>query len=206
MNATLAEQAIAGQRVLFLQDISRLADARIAKLRNDRYVETTLFLSGSDMSRGVMWFTGIVIAILAALVVLFIVIRSHDGPMEIISGGPFQSGELIEDVKDWSFLDGFQTVEMQTMMPQRSRTMWIIVHDNRPYIVSSYMNTFVGKIWKRWPHKVEQDNRVIIRADGRLYNFALTRIQTGPLIEPVMEKFTEKYSRIDPEDVRTGNT
>ena len=134
------------------------------------------------------------------------VIRSHDGPMEIISGGPFQSGELIEDVKDWSFLDGFQTVEMQTMMPQRSRTMWIIVHDNRPYIVSSYMNTFVGKIWKRWPHKVEQDNRVIIRADGRLYNFSLTRIQSGPLIEPVMEKFTEKYSRIDPEDVRTGNT
>ena len=72
-----------------------------------------------------------------------------DGPRGLLAGGPFQSGADAISPADWSFLEGQDTLEFQTEAPERSRTVWLVVHDNRLFLVSGYMNTFVGKLWKR---------------------------------------------------------
>ena len=146
------------------------------------------------MSKGLQWFIGLVIAIFIAIAVLFYLIRFHDGPMEILSGGPFKSGEFVTPAEDWSFLGDQLTLELQTMLPPRSRTMWMVVYNNRLFVVSSYMNTLIGRVWKQWPKKVEQDNRAIVRVDNHLYKMRLTRHTEGDFIEPVLNRFNEKYN------------
>ncbi len=158
------------------------------------------------MSTGLKWFLALILTIFVGLGILFYAVRYHDGPMEIISGGPFTTGELIENVDDWSFLRDHQTVAMQTMVPPRSRTMWIVVSDNRPFIVSSFMNTAFGKLWKQWPRKIAEDNRVIIRVDGKLYRFNLERVTSENVPDGVLVRFTEKYG-VDSnrEEIENGN-
>ncbi len=160
------------------------------------------------MSSGLKWFVSVISVILIALVVLFVLIRFHDGPMEILAGGPFKSGELVTEVTDWSFMDEFLTVEMQTMQPPRSRTMWVVVYDNRLYVISSYMKTGVGRLWKRWPRQLDEDNRAVIRADGKLYELQLVRVpEDDEVIAGVVERFNEKYNTpYTAEVVTSGNT
>lgn len=153
------------------------------------------------MTTGLKWFIALIATIAIALAALFFAIRYHDGPMEIISGGPFRTGEIVEDTSDWSFLKDYQTVEMQTMIPPRSRTMWIVVVNNRPFVLSSFMNSRLGKIWKQWPHTIDEDNRAIIRVDGKLYEMTLHRILKGEIIEPVIQRFNEKYAIDDSREV-----
>ena len=67
--------------------------------------------------------------------------RYHDGPMEIVTGGPFQSGTLITE-ENGSELDlrplvDRVTFEFQLEEPSRSRTVWLDVHENRLYVASS---------------------------------------------------------------------
>lgn len=159
------------------------------------------------MSRGLLWFLGIIATLLSAVVLLFSFAKYYDGPIGIISGGPFTSGEIVTNVSDWRFLDDqFQTVEMQTMQPPRSRTMWLVVHDNRPYVVSPYMKTDAGKIWKKWPYELEKDNRGIIRADGQLYHFEMLRVDpNAEAVEPVTARLREKYPvNLTAEDIASG--
>ena len=146
------------------------------------------------MTTGLKWFIVLISAIFIAIGLLFYAVRFQDGPMEIISGGAFTSGEVAEQVDDWSFLASKQTVEMQTMIPPRSRTMWIVVADNRPFVVSAFMNTAIGKVWKKWPRTLEQDNRAILRVDGKLYQMSLNRVTTGEIIPKVIDRFNEKYN------------
>ncbi|MDA0685118.1 MAG: hypothetical protein O3A57_11970 [Bacteroidetes bacterium] len=102
--------------------------------------------------------------------------------MEILAGGPFQSGELVAIPEDWSILTDEAKIEMQTMNPARSRTMWLVVYDNRLFIISSYMNSPVGKIWKQWPHQIKENNLAIVRAQGKLYELQLIRHNEGSLL------------------------
>lgn len=158
------------------------------------------------MSRGLKWFTGITVTVFVAIGTLFYLVRFNDGPMEIISGGPFIRGELVTDVDDWSFLSGRATIELQTMLPPRSRTMWLVVYDNRLFVLSSYMNTMVGKVWKKWPRTIEKNNLAVVRADDKLYQLQLIRRHEGKFVEPVLELFNEKYHTTQKaEDIELGN-
>lgn len=158
------------------------------------------------MSRGLQWFVGLVTAIFIVVGVLLFLVRSHDGPMEILSGGPLKTGELVSGVTDWEFIDQFKTIELQTMQPPRSRTMWLVVHDNRMFVLSSYMNTHFGKLWKQWPRRVAEDNRALVRADGKLYELQLVRHLKGEFIQPVLDRFNEKYHRqYSPQELEKGN-
>jgi len=158
------------------------------------------------MSRGLQWFIGLVLAIFVAIAILFYLIRFHDGPLEILSGGPFQSGELVESVEDWSFLSDELTIELQTMLPPRSRTMWLVVSDNRIFVISSYMNTKFGKVWKQWPHRVAEDSQAIVRVDSKLYEMRLIRHKQGDFVPQVLAKFGQKYgNKIDQTMVDSGS-
>lgn len=149
---------------------------------------------------------GIVLALIAlALGLFFFSMRFHDGPIEIITGGPFKTGEPATAPDNWGFLADRDTLEFQTMKPARSRTVWLAVQDDRLFLISGYMTTGYGRLWKQWPHHVVEDDRVILRIDGKLYEQRVERITEGDLIAPVMAEFGRKYGfEGSPEAVASG--
>ncbi|XOV87633.1 MAG: hypothetical protein ACFHX7_22215 [Pseudomonadota bacterium] len=105
---------------------------------------------------------GILLGVILLLIVIFLVgMRFHDGPLEIISGGPFSSGEPAPTPASWDFLKDRMQIEFQTMDPATSRTVWLGVHDGRLFFISGYMTTNYGKLWKQWPHYLEADDRIL---------------------------------------------
>ena len=93
----------------------------------------------------------IVLGLLAALVLLIVVVivgaRFADGPVAIVAGGPFTSGELVTGPEpDWSLVGDTKEVEFQLVEPPRSRTTWILEHEGKIYIPSGYMTTSWGKL------------------------------------------------------------
>lgn len=154
----------------------------------------------------------IVLGLLGAFVLLIIVVsigaRFADGPVAIIAGGPFTSGELVSGPEpDWSFARDVQEVEFQLVEPPRSRTTWIIEHDGRIFIPSGYMTTSWGKLWKQWPHEALADGRAILRIGDKLYERELVRIEEGPLLAPLTAELSRKYmngTSIPPEAVPSG--
>ncbi len=119
--------------------------------------------------------------------------RFSDGPVGMLSGGAFSSGEARPSLSQFGFLEGREVIEFQTSEPETSRTIWLVVENDRLYFVSGYMNTLVGKVWKHWPKHIEQNNRVTVRADGGLYPQQLQRLKTAAEIPAVMRKFSGKY-------------
>ncbi|MEC8950336.1 MAG: hypothetical protein VYC30_05065 [Pseudomonadota bacterium] len=145
------------------------------------------------MKKFFKWISIIIGTLVIALGLFLLSMRFSDGPREIFSGGPFTSGELTEAPENWSFLTDRGTIDFQTMDPDTSRTVWLAVHDRRLFLVSGYMNTGYGGIWKQWPHYLENDDRVILRIDGQLYEQRLQRITEGPEIVPVLDELARKY-------------
>ena len=84
-------------------------------------------------------------------------------------------------------------IEFQTMTPDSSRVVWLGVLDQRLYVVSGYMNTTIGKIWKHWPHRLSEDDRVILRIDGELYEQRLVRLMEHTRLSDLMAIYAEKY-------------
>ena len=145
------------------------------------------------MKKFFKWISIIIGTLAMALGLFLLSMRVSDGPREIFSGGPFTSGELAEAPENWSFLTDRGTIDFQTMDPDTSRTVWLAVHNRRLFLVSGYMNTGYGGIWKQWPHYLENDDRVILRIDGQLYEQRLQRITEGPEIVPVLDELARKY-------------
>ncbi|MDH3208106.1 MAG: hypothetical protein OEO79_16010 [Gemmatimonadota bacterium] len=155
-------------------------------------------------------------ALFLVLVVAAVLVtaRLHDGPidgaLEIVAAGPFESGEMHTGPEpDWSFLRDYVTVEFQLLEPPRSRTTWIMEHDNRIFIVSGYMNSWYGKLWKHWPGDAAEDGRVILRVDGKLYERQMVRVLEGEVVRPVLAELSRKYTGGGPipvEEISSGNT
>lgn len=136
------------------------------------------------------------VAILAVVIIGGVALlgRLSDGPIGILAGGPFESGELHAGAEpDWNRLQDVQTVEFQLLAPARSRTTWILVHDGRIFIPSGYMNSTWGRLWKQWPPEAEQDGRAILRVDGQLYPRRLVRVLDPALAQPLVAELNRKY-------------
>ena len=138
--------------------------------------------------------------------------RYHDGPLAIFPGGPFKTGAVAASPTDWSFLTDREEIEFQTLEPAQSRVVWVAVVDQRAYLVSGYMTTFVAPYWKQWPHYIKEDDRVTLRVDGKLYEQRLKRLLGHPQLAQIVTAFANKYGFADqlPEDpgdvVRSGST
>ncbi len=140
------------------------------------------------------WFGYTLLSVALLIALLLFGTRFADGPIEILAGGPFTSGEIVTGPEpDWSFVRDTPTIEFQLENPARSRTTWIIEHEGKIYIPCGYMTTTWGKIWKRWPIEAERDGRAILRVDGKLYARHLLRVKTGPALESVVRKLSSKY-------------
>lgn len=161
------------------------------------------------MKKFLRW-TGIfLLAVLLIAAAFLTYARFHDGPLEIVTGGPFSTGELTPTPDSWDFIKERDVIEFQTLTPARSRTVWLGVHDERLFIVSGYMNSGIGAIWKHWPYYLQEDDRVILRIDGKLYEQRLERIMEGPVVVPVLAEFNRKYGTgepTSPETVTSGDT
>ena len=145
---------------------------------------TILRIAGGTLILLVLGFGGLVIGA-----------RFADGPVEIIAGGPFTSGELVKGPEpDWSFIREIQEVEFQLLEPPRSRTTWILEHEGKAYIPCGYMTTWWGKIWKQWPLEAEKDPRILLRIGEALYERQLVRIQDGPIVAPLLMELSRKYA------------
>jgi len=156
---------------------------------------------------------GAALALVVLIAGVIVAARFHDGPLggplAIVAAGPFDSGVPHTGPEpDWSFLRDYATVEFQLLEPPRSRTTWIMEHDNRIFIVSGYMNTWYGKIWKHWPAEAEADGRIILRVDGRVYEREMRRVLGGSIVEPVLAELSRKYvggATIPVSEITSGN-
>jgi len=136
----------------------------------------------------------LLVSIVVLVVGVFTAARFHDGPVEVIAGGPFTTGNLHRgDEPDWSFVKDIGEVQFQSLDPKRSRTSWIVEVDGRIFIPSGYMTTFWGKLWKHWPHEAEKDGRILLRIDGTIYERHLDRIHEGEILEPILAELGRKY-------------
>ena len=140
------------------------------------------------------WFGKLVAGIVVVVLAFFVVTRFTDGPMGIITGGAFSSGEVVSEEPDWRYVKDYDIVEFQLLDPARSRTSWIVEHDGRIFIPSGYMLSTVGKIWKQWPLQAEKDGRAILRVDAKLYPRQLVRIKDDPVLPAVLAELSRKYA------------
>ena len=140
-----------------------------------------------------------VVAAIGALVLLIVVVgvaaRFGDGPITILPGGPLQAGELHTGTEpDWLFASDIMEMELQLVEPPVSRTVWLMVHEEKLYVVSGYMGSTVGKLWKQWPALALADGRAVVRIDGRRYERRLVRITDDrPLLDAIAAEVQRKY-------------
>jgi hypothetical protein len=153
------------------------------------------------------------LAIIAVLVVAFgtfvFSMRHHDGPIEIFAGGPFKSGELTDDAnQNWERYADRDTIQLQSLEPPRSRTLWLVVIDNRIFVPSAYMNSRFGKAWKQWPRHAEKDGRALLRIDDRIYERQMIRIGADHQLTPqIIDAMRNKYpGNINVEQVAANDT
>ena len=153
------------------------------------------------MKATIKWF-GISLATLGLGAGLFFVyMRLHDGPIEfwpgftISTGGPFRSGELAPPPDDWTFLKEREEIEMETLNLGTSKTIWTTVVDGRLFVASGRRQTWYGQLWKQWPQRVVDDDRIILRVDDTLYEQRLIPITEGEIILPVLRESWRKYGR-----------
>ncbi len=138
---------------------------------------------------------GLLALLVIAIAGLVVAARFSDGPIVIIAGGPFKSGERVSGPEpDWSFVRDVQEIEFQLLDPPRSRITWILDHEGKAYIPCGYMTTWWGKLWKQWPHEAAKDPRILLRIGDRIYERRLVRIEKGPVVAPVLAELSRKYA------------
>ena len=146
------------------------------------------------------WTAILIGSILLLVTAAYGIMRMNDGPVEfypwftISIGGPFRSGELTAAPESWEFLQEREEIEIQTLKPTTSRTVWVPIVDGQLYIVSGYMNSTLGRLWKQWPAYMEEDNRILIRDEGKIYEQCLQRVLADPQkAVPVLAELGRKY-------------
>jgi len=135
--------------------------------------------------------------IVGLLVAIAFFARFHDGPVGLFPGGPLEAGPLVASpVADWSFAQGENTIELQLLSQQRSRTTWILVHDGAAFIPCA-IGFPPGKTWHQ--HAL-QDGRAVLRIEGRRYPVTLRRVEDPELSGALAGLVKDKYGRAPPSD------
>ena len=117
----------------------------------------------------------IAFATIAALVgSVAIVARFSDGPIFVFPGGPLIAGQRVEYASvDWEEFADVREIEFQLESPPRSRVTRMTIHDGKPYVPCAFCT---NRVLKRWPRELERDDRVLIRANGKLIEGRARRV------------------------------
>jgi hypothetical protein len=145
---------------------------------------------------------------IVAIGTLLVTSGYRDGASLLFGGGELVSGELVTGSEpDWTFARDVPTIELQLLSPARSRVMWIVVHEGKPYVISGYMSSAIGRMWKRWPPQAERDGRAVLRIGGKRYERTLKRIKTGAVVEGIAAELRRKYQyQVTPAGIEAGST
>ena len=148
-------------------------------------------------------------AVVLATVAVLVTQRVSDGPTAFLQGGPFRTGELVEEpVRDWSFGVGkpmaFELVGFGT-----SRTAGYIMHDGVAYMTcdlgymwnrleDGYQKWLLNLIYvfKRWHEDAVEDGRALLRIDGKLYKAQFVKVEDPELnriLRGKLEDLARKY-------------
>ena len=121
--------------------------------------------------------------------------RNADGPSILFPGGEMTSGQLHTGPEpDWSFTDDIETVDLQLNNPMASRLIYVLESENRLFIISGYMTTMLGRLWKEWAFRVEEGSPLVVaRMNGTRYERELVRVDDPVIIEGVAQKLATKY-------------
>jgi len=121
-----------------------------------------------------------------------------DGATVVFPGGEMVAGELHTGPEpDWSFTDDIFTIELQLNDPMATRRIFIIESEGKIYVVSGYMKSLLGKIWKEWAFDADAGNdEGVLRVNNVRYPRKLVRIEEGVLLNGVAAKLLAKYSGV----------
>jgi len=132
-----------------------------------------------------------IVGVALAIAVVSFGARFADGPLAMFPGGPFESGEWVEETDvDWTFATDIEEIELQSGDPARSRTTWILVADGAAYVPCS-LSFPPGKTWH---HEALQDPTAVVRVDGKRYRRKLVKVDDAELERRLGELALEKYS------------
>ena len=129
------------------------------------------------------------LVLIGGLVALAIGARFHDGPIGPFPGGALVAGERVATpVGDWSFAASIPRLELEVAPDHpRSVTTWLLVVDGVLYVPSG------AAARKTWPALVEQDGRVRVRLDGKIYDLQARRVTDPALGKRLAEAVKQKY-------------
>ena len=98
---------------------------------------------------------------------------------------------------DWSFTDDVFTIELQLNDPMATRRIFILESEGKIYVVSGYMKSTLGKIWKEWAFDADEgNNEGVLRVNNVRYPRQLVRIKKGDVLNGVSAKLLAKYSGV----------
>ncbi len=143
------------------------------------------------------WFAIAFAALAVVLIMLTVAARFNDGPIGVFAGGPLVAGELVPadaPEPDWTFAGDLDTIQLQLVTPPRSRTVWVVEYKGRLYVACGYMNTTLGRLWKKWPIEAAADPRAIVRIGGKRYERELVRVHNDQLFAVLAVRLQRKYS------------
>lgn len=120
---------------------------------------------------------------------------SADGATVVFPGGEMLAGELHTGPEpDWSFTDDIFTIELQLNDPMATRRIFIMEAEGKIYVVSGYMKSFLGKIWKEWAFDADEGNdQGVLRVNNVRYPRQLVRVKEGDVLNGVSAKLAAKY-------------
>lgn len=123
---------------------------------------------------------------------------SADGATVVFPGGEMVAGELHTGAEpNWSFTDDIFTIELQLNDPMATRRIFILESEGKIYVVSGYMKSFLGKIWKEWAFDADEGNdEGVLRVGNVRYPRQLIRIEEGDVLNGVAAKLLAKYSGV----------
>lgn len=121
-----------------------------------------------------------------------------DGATVVFPGGEMIAGQLHTGPEpDWSFTDDIYTIELQLNDPISTRRIFILESEGKIYVVSGYMKSFLGKLWKEWAFDADAGNdEGVLRVNNVRYPRKLVRIKEGDVLDGVAEKLLAKYNGV----------
>jgi hypothetical protein len=102
--------------------------------------------------------------------------------------GLWLSGSLVTSpVNDWSFVDNYPTIEVQT------NTWYLIPHSVTIWCVSYEKNLYLQAFGRTWKQNVARDPHVRIKIGNQLYDETVTPITDTSEFSGVAQNMTKKY-------------
>ena len=144
--------------------------------------------------------------ILAAITAVVSIQRFSDGPVEPMQGGPFRSGQIMDQPFDWSSTDA-KRVEFELTGFGTSRVAGFLMHEGK-----AYMTCDLGFIWnrlesgntkrmlhliytfKRWHTDAVEDGRARVRVDGKIYPANFVKVE-DPVVNQALRAKMEDRAR-----------